>query len=135
MMSLRSSGIAADIATRLIVNPVRGLPGMIPGGDDVRYWQWGADAARAVALAAEGDTSPGMAYNVCGDIRPFTGRCDRTPVGSRRRTHARAGLIGFEYPVLSDRIEADLGFAPKFKVEDQLAALIAQARDEHGAPT
>lgn len=135
MISLRSRGIAADIATQLVVNPVRGLPGVVPGGDDVPNWLWVADAARAVALAAAGDTPPGMAYNVCGDIRPFT---DAVAIVRELLPGAdltlEPGEIGFRYPVLSERIQADLGFAPTFMLEDQLAALIALAREEHGVP-
>jgi nucleoside-diphosphate-sugar epimerase len=133
MISLRSLGIAAQIATQLVLNPVRGLPGIVPGGDDVPNWLWIGDAARAVVLAAEGDTTSGLAYNVCGDIRSF-----KEAVEIVRRLIPGAdlslepGMIGFQYPVLSDRIEADLGFKPEFKLEDQLAALIAQARDEEG---
>jgi nucleoside-diphosphate-sugar epimerase len=133
MISLRSLGIAAHIATQLVVNPVRGVPGVVPGGDDVPNWLWVGDAARAVAMAADAETVPGLAYNVCGDIRPF-----REAVDIMRRLVPGADLslepgeIGFRYPVATDLLERDIGFTPEWKLEDQLEALVAQASEMVG---
>lgn len=124
-----TAGLWEGILTELIGKPAGGKPGRVPFGDDVANWLWVEDSARAVALAACSSLDGARVYNICGDVRPV-----RDAVAAVRRLipgadiEAMPGRNGAQPTVDTRAIRDDLGFEVTWRMEEQLAALIANAR-------
>lgn len=117
------------LSVELIEKPLRGEVGRVPFGDDVANWLWVGDGARAVALAARTRLPPARAYTVAGDLRPIK---EAVAVARQLLPNAEILLQPGQHRLEQDwdqeTIRRDLGYAPTWRMEDQIAALLDEVR-------
>lgn len=131
----KSTGVSGRISQELVEKPVRGIPAIVPYGDDIPNWLWVGDAASAIVLAARCDQPLSAAYNVGGDTRSL-----RDAVEIARELipgsdiSIQRGRFGLEHPLDTSGIEKDLGFHWAWGLEAQLSELVGRATTAAGRP-
>lgn len=126
----KGSGKTGLISRELIDKPVRGEHGQLPWGKGGQNWLWAGDAAEVVFRALTVPQLSTRHFNVGGDNRSLQ---DAVSIVEALVPGARVTL-GSEYRsshrINSQVLEQELGFSPRWKLEDQLAELVKQAREE-----
>jgi UDP-glucose 4-epimerase len=127
---------AYQLNRELVEKPALGLPGRVPGADALVDWQYVEDAAQAVVLALyhNGPTRTRV-FNTRGDRRTVREavECVRRlmPAADIEATPGTARGIA---KLSARRIEEELGYAPRFSLEDGLRASINAYRRRAGLP-
>lgn len=111
-----------------------GEPVSMPVGDEIDDFLHAADTAQAFWLAAEAQNPKHFAFNVGGEHRPvgdYT-RILRNLLPDAQITEGPRP----RNPTLLDsaRIRAELGFVPKYTLEQGLAAYVNEVREKAGLP-
>jgi len=122
----RTRGIGRQIDDELFVKPVLlGIPGRVPYGDDIHNWLYVEDAARALVIAAEAETTETRAFTAGGDIRSTS---EVASYIRKRVPEADITLLPgyFTNPYKFDTtlIRDELGFSPRWTIERALDRII-----------
>jgi len=130
----RGSGI--PYLAELIDKPALGQgPCLVPNGDQVTDWLYIEDAARAVILAASAGKTRSKAFIVHGDLRPIRDLFDYVhslfPEIEMKLEPGSSGPVrGFDGSVT----EEEIGYSPRYKVEEGLKININMLRRKAGLP-
>lgn len=123
-------GTTATLIRELIVKPALGNPGKVPFGDDVVNWLYVEDAARVLVMAANQDEMKTKAFNVNGDLRAVKEAADyvmqRIPNADLTLEPGYWGLC-FKYD--TSLLEEEIGFKPKFSMEEGINEIIDIVRN------
>lgn len=121
--------------SQLMVNPARGLKGVVDYGDDAPNWLYVEDAARATLLACTVESTRSRAFTICGDIKPMTEMRDYVlsllPDAQIELLPGRYGC-GWRFDPSAAREE--LGYEPQFSAEAGAKATINAVRAHYGLP-
>ena len=122
----RTRGIGRQVDDELFIKPVLlGVPGRVPFGDDVHNWLYVEDAARALVTAAWAGVTKTRAFTAGGDVRSTA---EVAAYVRKRVPEADITLLPgrFTNPHKFDTapIRAELGYSPKWTIEQALDTII-----------
>ena len=123
------------VTQELIEKPAVGEPGRVPFSDSTMNWLYVDDAARATLLAAKAARTKTRAFNISGDIRSVREVAD----------YVRKLLPGADITLLpgfrgrasqydTTRIEEELGFHPRWSMEEGVKQTINTVRQQYSLP-
>lgn len=124
-------GITANLIKELIENPVLGIDGNVPFGDDVVNWLYVEDAARLLLAAAKATKIKTKAFNVSGDLRSVKDAADyvRTIIPNANLS-LQPGYWGLCFKYDTSALEKEVGFKPKFTMENGIDKIVNIIRSQ-----
>ena len=128
-------GVAATVTKELIENPAMGKPGNVPFGDDTLPWSYVEDVARVTLIAAKAPQTKTRVFNVSGDPRPVREVADYV----RKLFHdanltLQPGHLGLCSKFETSNLEKEIGFKPKFSIEQGAKRVMNVVRQQQGLP-
>ena len=129
----QQGGLSARITQGLIENPALGKPGEIPFSDGILNWLYVEDAADALILSTKVEKTKSRSFNISGDIRSI-----EEVIEFVRRLFPKAEIICEPgkvpphcYRVDTTAIEKEIGFRPKWSVEEGIRRVANVIRHKH----
>jgi UDP-glucose 4-epimerase len=125
----KKSGVGHALTSELIDKPAAGLPGRVPYADDACDWLYIEDAAGAILRAVEAGEHRSDAYNVGGEFASIRRAMEVVrSLLPEARLEGVPGVFGFSPELDVSLTRAELGYEPRFPLEEQLRRLIEETR-------
>jgi UDP-glucose 4-epimerase len=126
------AGAAARITQELMVNPALGKPGKVPCGDETLNWLYVEDAAMSLVMADETTTTETKIFNVGGEICPVALAADYVKgLVPDADITLLPGYTGFTGKYESIQIREQLGYQPRWSLEQGVEQIINESRKLH----
>ncbi len=115
----------------LFVKPALGMAGRVPEGDTVQNWQYVEDAARALIMAAQVETTATRAFTTEGDIRSTAEVAEymRTLVPGADIT-LLPGAADIPYKFDTAPLRAEIGCRAEWTIERGVEAFVKDIRNQ-----
>lgn len=119
-----------------LVKPALGQPAIVPFGDDVVDWQYVEDIADLLVKAVFLPKLKTAAFNTRFDTRSIraAGAYIEELIPSARITY-QPGEFGIAWELDDTVLQEEIGFEPRFSMEQGLRGVIEHARREAGLPS
>ncbi|MAF85701.1 MAG: hypothetical protein CL875_04405 [Dehalococcoidales bacterium] len=129
-------GFFATILQDLIFNPAIGKPGRVPHGDAVIGWSYVDDPARASVMASKVLKTRTKSYSIMGDVHSVKEASDYVQkiLPNVDLTVAPGGFTGDPVKFDTNLIEEEIGYRPRWSMEQGIKETINLVREEHGLP-
>ena len=128
----QQGGLGATVTRELIENPALGKEGKVPLGDGIRNWLYVEDAADALILSTKAPKSMTRAFNISGDIRSTKEAIDYVrQLFPKAEVCWEPGEVPFPYRFDTALIENELGFRPKWSIEEGIRRTASVVRRQH----
>ena len=131
----RGSGVR--YLEELIDNPARGIPSVVPNGDDVHDLSYVEDAARAIVLASQTADTPSIALTIpgedarIGDVAAIVRELLPDAAIEVQATPPPRYIQGYD----RETPEKEIGFRPEVPLREGLKRTIDRLRARHGLST
>lgn len=126
---------ASAFVNELIVNPALGQPASVPFGDDIVDWQYVEDLATLFVKCVDLPRTTTSVFNTQFDRRSIrdAGAYVKTLIPAAEIRY-QPGEFGIAWEVDDSRLQEEIGFVPRYRMERGIRELIAHARREAGLP-
>lgn len=124
---------ASTFASDMIVKAALGEPCQVDSGDAVVDWYYVEDAAHLILHALKAPTPPARVYNTHSDLRSVRQAAEfLAGLLPEARLDVKPGTIDANWNLDSSWLERDMGFIPKYSLEDGLTDTVYRVRQKAG---
>jgi len=129
-------GIFATIVQELLLNPALGKPGRVPYGDAIIGWSYVDDPARATVMASKVPGTKTKSFSIMGDVRPLKEAAEyiRQLLPGADITLLPGAFTSDPIKFDTRLIEEEVGYRPRWSMEQGIKETINMIRREHGLP-
>lgn len=122
---------ASTFASDMIVNAALGEPCVIDNGDSEVDWYYVEDAARLITHALAAPTPPRRIYNANSDVHTVRHAASvLSEMIADTKLDVKAGALDANWDLDSSLMEAELGFKPRYRLEEGLKDFVHQVREK-----
>ncbi|MBI4506956.1 MAG: NAD(P)-dependent oxidoreductase [Chloroflexi bacterium] len=130
----RYGGFAGWTA-ELIEKPALGQPAVVPFGEEIINWCYVEDDARAILAALRAERHSVLAYNCTGEARPMRDAVAYVKtLFPAAQIEVRPGRFVMAHEFDRSLAAADLGWTPRFSMEQGIRTYVNLVRAGHGLP-
>lgn len=126
---------ASTFASEMIEKAALGLPCVVDNGDSSVDWYYVVDAAQLILRALKAPPTPTRVYNTHSDLRTVREAADYLSQNlPNAQLDIKPGMIDANWNLDSNLLAEELGFKPRYKLEDGLRDTVAHVRKIAGLP-
>jgi len=124
---------ASAFASEMIVKSALGEPCEVDLGDSEVDWYYVEDAAHLIVTALHAPATPTRVYNVNSDVRTVREAAEYLmSVLPQAKLKVNPGAIDANWNLDSSLLEKELGFRPKYSLEDGMKEMVYLVREKAG---
>lgn len=124
---------ASTFASDMIVNAALGEPCVIDNGDSEVDWYYVEDAAQLIAHALTAPTPPRRIYNANSDVQTVRHAAGMlAEMIPDTKLDVKEGALDANWDLDSSLMEEELGFKPKYSLDEGLKDFVYQVREKAG---
>ena len=126
---------SSAFASEMIVKAATGEPCEVGLGDSEVDWYYVEDAAHLIVTALKAPQTPTRVYNVNSDVRTVREAAEYLmSILPDAKLKVLPGAIDANWNLDSSLLEKELGFKPKYSLEDGMKEMVYLVRESKGLP-
>jgi UDP-glucose 4-epimerase len=126
---------ASTFASDMIVKAALGESCEVASGDAVVDWYYVEDAAHLIVQTLNAPTTPTRVYNTYSDLRSVREAAEfLMSILPETKLEVKPGDIDANWNLDSSLLEKEVGFKPKYSLEEGLKDTVYQVREKAGLP-
>jgi nucleoside-diphosphate-sugar epimerase len=126
---------ASTFASEMIEKAALGLPCTVDSGDACVDWYYVVDAAQLILQALKVPTTPTRIYNTHSDLRTVREAAEYLSHNlPEAKLTVNPGMINANWNLDSSKLVEEMGFSPRYSLEDGLKDTVSRVRRKAGLP-
>lgn len=126
---------ASTFASEMIEKAALGQSCLVDNGDSCVDWYYVVDAAHLILQALKAPTTPTRVYNTHSDLRTVREAAEYLSNNlPKAKLTVKPGFINANWDLDSSKLVEELGFNPRYSLEEGLRDTVSRVREKVGLP-